>query len=249
MFPCDVFISADYRVIDNFLIPGHASWNIPFAGNEMAIVYNPRSRYAEEIDSVNWYEILLRNDVIYGRSDPDSDPCGARTVIMCKLAGIYYEKPGLADMILSRHHNMIRPRETDLLALLETGTLDYIFLYRSVAEQHGLKYTLLPGRINLSDPGLDNWYSRVNITSRGSKPHETFTEKGEAIVYGITIPHKTLKKDMAVDFLGFFLSEAGRDIMERNGQRSLVPSVTASFDMIPAGLKVFALPPGKENKQ
>ena len=28
--------------------------------------------------------------------------------------------------------------------LLETHTIDYIFLYRSVAQQHDLKYLLLP---------------------------------------------------------------------------------------------------------
>ena len=63
---CDVMASADYSVIDEMLIPDYAEWNIKFAGNEMAIVYHSQSRYADEINKNNWYEILLREDVCMG---------------------------------------------------------------------------------------------------------------------------------------------------------------------------------------
>ena len=43
----------------------------------------------------------------------------------------------------------IRPKETDLLALLEAGEIDYLFIYRSVAQQHGLKMILLDDAMNL----------------------------------------------------------------------------------------------------
>jgi len=85
---CDVMASADYTVIDELLIPGHASWNVKFAANEMAIVYLASSRM--EIGAGNWYEILLRDDVVFGLSDPDSDPCGYRAVLTAKLAEAYY---------------------------------------------------------------------------------------------------------------------------------------------------------------
>jgi molybdate/tungstate transport system substrate-binding protein len=242
--PCDVFVSADYKVIDHFLIPRHASWNILFAGNEMSIVYHSRSRYADEINTGNWYEILMRDDVIFGRSDPDSDPCGVRAVLVTELAGIYYDDPGIPPALLARHHNMIRPKETDLLALLEMNALDYIFLYRSVAIQHGLEYLVLPDSLNLRDPGLNNWYSRVSVKGRGVQPGETFLEAGEAMAYGITIPDKSGNRDLALEFVSFFLSDdKGMKILERNGQHSLVPSSSSSFDMIPESLKKFAIRP------
>ncbi len=237
--PCDIFISADYNVIDIFLIPGHASWNIPFAGNEMAIVYNHGSRYNAEIDTGNWYRVLLRDDVVYGRSDPDSDPCGVRSVFVTRLAEIYYGEPGLSERLLSRHRNMIRPKETDLLALLEMNALDYIFLYRSVAEQHGLQFVLLPGELNLKDPGLNEWYGRASVEVRGTRPGETMTETGEAMIYGITIPHKTDNSSLAEEFAGFFLSGDGQAIMERNGQNSIVPAVSSSYEMVPESLRQF----------
>ena len=39
-------------------------------------------------------DILLSDDVIYSRSDPDADPCGYRSVLTMMLAEKYYKKPG-----------------------------------------------------------------------------------------------------------------------------------------------------------
>lgn len=241
--PCDVFISADYKVIDRFLIPEHASWNIPFAGNEMAIVYHDKSRYSGEIDKLNWFEVLMREDVIYGRSDPNSDPCGVRAVLTSKLAERFYEVPGLAENLLSRHQNFIRPKETDLLALLEKNALDYIFLYRSVAEQHGLKYLILPDEINLKNPELNPCYAEVDVEVLGTKPGETYREIGEAMVYGITIPEKTKNPKLALEFVKFFLTkDQGLKILKENGQNPLVPYGSDFYQAVPAELKKFVKP-------
>jgi len=83
---CDVMASADYTVINKLLIPEYADWNIKFASNEMTIVFNENSRYSTEINANNWCEILLKEDVAFGRSDPNSDPCGYRAVLTSKLA-------------------------------------------------------------------------------------------------------------------------------------------------------------------
>lgn len=241
--PCDVYISADYNVINIFLIPGHASWNISFAGNEMAIVYNPGSRYSSEINQGNWYEILLRDDVIYGRSDPHSDPCGVRAVFTTKLAEIFYNEPYLSERLLSRHHNMIRPKETDLLALLEKNVLDYIFLYRSVAEQHDLDYIELPVKLNLREPEMNKWYGQAQLEVTGTSPGKTIVETGEAMVYGITVPHKSMQRQLALEFVKYFLSDdGGLDILERNGQNVIVPYPSSTYESIPVKLRSFALP-------
>ncbi len=244
--PCDVYMSADYKVIDRFLIPEHASWNIPFAGNEMAIVYHEKSRYAGEIDHLNWHEILMREDVIYGRSDPNSDPCGVRAVLTCKLAERFYEIPGLAENILSQHVNFIRPKETDLLALLEKNAIDYIFLYRSVAEQHGLKYVILPDEINLKNPDLNACYAEVDVEVLGTKPGETYREIGEAMVYGVTIPNTADNKSLAIVFVEFLLTEEkGLSIMRKNGQNTIVPASSDTYELLPEELKQFAKRTGK----
>lgn len=239
--PCDIYLSADYTVIENMLIPEHASWYLKFAANEMSIVYNEKSAYAGEMNQDNWYQILLRPDVSIARSNPDHDPCGVRTVFTGKLAEIFYQVPGLADQILHKDIQNIRPKETDLIALLESNHVDYIFLYRSVAQQHKLPYLRLPAELSQGDPSLENWYSQVSAETLGATPGSKITETGKSMVYGLTIPHKSGNQELAEVFLSFLLdSKKGMKIMEELGQPSVVPSSTPYLEKVPERLKMFA---------
>ena len=239
---CDIVVSSDYTVIDEILIPDHATWNIRFATNELAIGYTAGSRHAGEINRHNWKDLLLKDDVHYGRSDPATDPCGYRTILTLQLAEKYYEQPGLAEKILQKDRKYIRPKETDLLALLETGTLDYIFIYKSVILQHGLKLLSLPDSINLGFPSLKDFYAQATVAIPGKKPGETIIKKGEPIVYGVTMVKNAPHKENAISFLQFMLGEKGRIILDANGQTPAIPSPTPSFDAIPDILKPFARP-------
>lgn len=239
--PCDIMASADYSVIDKMLIPTFADWNIKFASNEMAIVYTEKSRRSKEISDKNWYKIMLDDKISIGRADPNSDPCGYRAVLVTKLAEKYYKENGLSAKLLNKNENNIRPKETDLLALLESNTIDYIFLYRSVAEQHKLKYILLPDEVNLKNPDFSELYGSVSVYINGKKPGEKIKQKGEPMVYGITIPNNAPNKTVALYFVKFLLSkEKGIEILKRLGQPSVIPSSTLSFDKIPKELKSFA---------
>lgn len=239
--PCDVMLSADFAVIDQLLIPEFAKWNIKFAANEMCIVYTDKSRYADKITKDNWFEVLLKKDVAFARSNPDSDPCGVRAVMTTKLAETYYKKPGLTEQILAKDQQYIRPKETDLLALLECNAIDYIFLYRSVALQHHLKYLLLPDEINLKNAQLDSLYGLVSMQTLGKKPGERITEKGASMIYGLTIPENAPNRAVALAFVDFLLGEKGKIILEANGQPSVVPSATNTWKAIPESLKKYAL--------
>ncbi|MCK4349483.1 MAG: extracellular solute-binding protein, partial [Candidatus Krumholzibacteria bacterium] len=139
----------------------------------------------------------------------------------------------------------IRPKETDLLALLETNTIDFIFLYRSVAQQHGLEYLLIPDEINLKSPECAKVYKAVSVEISGREPGTTITKRGAPMVYGVTIPKNTPDPSLALEFVRFLLDgDKGLMIMERNGQPPLVPSPTDTYDKLPEELKDFALPPG-----
>ena len=72
--PADMMASADYKVIDNNLIPKFADWNIRFATNQLVLCYTDQSRYADEITDKNWYEILQKKEVVWGHSDQNLDP-------------------------------------------------------------------------------------------------------------------------------------------------------------------------------
>lgn len=236
----EVMGSADYTVINNLLIPEHASWNVRFAANEMTIVYTQHSDHGDELTAENWHEILMRPDVAFGRADPNSDPCGYRSVLTMKLAEKYYGEEGLAERMLRKDTKYIRPKETDLLALLETGTLDYIFLYRSVARQHGLKYLLLPDDINLKKEEFADAYAKATVEISGKEPGTTITKRGAPMVYGITVPNNAPHPKLGRKFVQFVLSEKGMAIMERNGQPSVLPAPSETYDQIPQSLKKYA---------
>ncbi len=241
--PCDVFLSADYVVIEQMLIPDHAGWYLPFASNEMAIVYSENSRYSDEIDAENWFEVMLRPDVAIGRSDPDQDPCGVRAVFTSMLAEKYYGVGGLAEELLEKDRQNIRPKETDLIALLESKHIDYIFLYRSVAQQHRLPYLRLPPELSLGDPGLSDWYAQVEIQTLGATPGSRLTETGQAMVYGLTIPFKSKNPTLAKAFVEFLLDpEKGQRIMEQLGQPGISPAPNPWYEAMPEGLRRLALP-------
>lgn len=242
--PCDVMASADYAVIENLLIPRYADWCIRFVNNEMALVYGDKSRRAAEINAANWHELLCDKNVAFGRSNPNLDPCGYRAVLTMKLAENHYHVEGLAARLLAKDTKHIRPKETDLLALLGAGEIDYIFLYRSVAEQHGLKYLVLPDEINLKTPKHAALYSSVTVDISGKEPGTTITTRGEPMIYGITIPASAPNRKAALAFVGFLLApDKGMAIMARNGQGSVVPSPTASYETVPETLKEFVQRP------
>ena len=221
---CDVLGSADYRVVENLLMPEHAAFNIQFATNEMTLAYTPRSRGQDRINADNWHDILLEPEVAFGRSDPNRDPCGYRTVMLFQLAEAHLGLPGLAQKLEQKGGSrFIRPKETDLLALLESGQLDYMFIYRSVARQHKLKYLPLPAEINLGDPTQAARYKNARVLVTGKKPGQQITQVGAPIAYSVTIPKNGSQPELALKYLDLLLSAEGRAVMLGNGQRPISP--------------------------
>lgn len=236
--PADVMASADSEVIKSLLIPDYADYCIDFATNEMVIMYREDSPEANRLTENNWFEIILRPEIEYGHSDPNADPCGYRSMLTWQLAEMYYKVPGLyQDLISNRPLKNIRPKEVDLLSLLEIRELDYIFIYRSVAEQHRGQYLLLPDEINLKSFEHAAHYQTVSFELTGRKPGETIIRKGAPMVYGITIPKTAQNPELAVKFIAFVLGSQGQRIMQENGQPEFVPASVDHFDALPSELK------------
>ncbi|WP_428024583.1 tungstate ABC transporter substrate-binding protein WtpA [Arcobacter sp.] len=235
----DVMASADYKVIDNLLVPKDAKFNAQFATNEMAIAYTPKAKYANEINAQNWPEIFLRDGVKVGHSNPNMDPCGYRSMLVTKLAESYYKMPGFYDKLFgygksykvgeeNKDKVIVRPKETDLLGLIEANAYDYLYIYKSVAEQHGLKYITLPKEVSLKDNENAEFYKTASFMIDGKKPGELITKKGGAMVYGITVAQNgksPQNKEGAIKFVNFVLSPEGQAIMTKNGQGVINPPI------------------------
>ncbi len=237
----DLMMSADYSVIDTLLIPQFASWDVVFARNEMVIAYTGRSKYADEITAQNWYQVLLRKGVIYGHSDPNADPCGYRTLMLWQLAEKLYGVPGLYnDLVAGCPPANTRPKEVDLIALLESGDMDYAFEYRSVAVQHGLKFIELPDKLNMSQAADEDFYKQASVKLNGAQPGTTMTVTGSPILYGVTMIKDAPHPQLALAFLEFLLGPQGQAILASCGQPPVVPAlVEAGKDALPSALEGF----------
>ena len=238
---CGVIASADYTLIPQLMFPEYTDWYIIFATNQICIAYTDSSQFSDEINGGNWYEVLQRDGVKYGRSAPDQDPCGYRTLMVWQLAEAYYASPGLYDKLYEAEGDVVRPKSVGLIALLESGDLDYAFEYSSVAAQHKLNYVVLPSEINLSSAGFKDFYATAQVEILGKEPGTTITKKGKPIVYGVTIPPNFPNQELAVAWVDFLLGSEGMAIMETSGQPPVIPAVTNDKSKLPDQLRRYVI--------
>ncbi len=231
----------------------YAGWYIRFASNHLALAYGPNSKYADEINRDNWYSILARPDVKVGVADPRFDASGYRALMAYALAQEYYQKNTLFRDMFGGHftyplgifkdeglttitvpeiietktnsHIVIRGASIQLVALLESGDLDYSFEYESVIRQHQLQILQLPDAINLGAEGYEQTYNTVQVNldfQRFATVKPQF--RGERIGYGITIPGNAPHPDEAALFIAFLLGPEGRAVMQADFQPLFDPA-------------------------
>jgi molybdate/tungstate transport system substrate-binding protein len=235
----DLLAVADYNVIPKYMFGSqpHASWYAGFARNAITFVYTEKSKYANEINSQNWYKVLARPGVEIGRSNPDTDPSGYQTVQMLNLAEKYYNAPGLQQKVLANAPLAnIRDTETELISALQLGQIDYLAIYRSDALQHHLKFLDLPAKIDLSDPAEAAFYQQ------GAAHTKNGTLLGKPIVYAVTIVNGSKKAGIAEKYVALLLGAQGRAVMKENGFGVFSPAFAVHIEAMPAGLQKLVKP-------
>ena len=179
----DVLMLVDDNVVAA-LAPTHLDWYVRFATNKLGVAYTAKSKFADSIKSDNWYGILSKKGVAVGRADPDVAPAGKLALGLMDRAQSYYKKPHLTDTLLSRALlKYVRPNAAELAALLETGEVDYIIDYESLARQYGFKFIVLPE--DLMPP----------------------------VLYGVSVPRKAAHASDGTAFVAFLLSDEGKQLL------------------------------------
>ncbi len=274
--PIDVVLSADHALIPMLMytrnMPDtetpYADWYLKFATNKLTLAYTDQSRYGDEITADNWYEILGRDDVRIGLSDPRFDAAGYRMLMMLKLAEKHYQKENIFSGVfngqfteplrdLDRENGTVilvpeiletksgskiflRGSSIQLLSLLDSGDIDYAVEYESVVEQHGLKKVELPDAINMGSQANQATYESVEVRLDFQRFSTVEPEfKGEMIEYGLTIPANSPNPELAEEYIRFLLGPEGREIMTAN-HHSILDTVTADqLQNVPETLQEF----------
>ena len=239
----------------------YTDWYIEFATNSLGLAYTSQSLYTDEIDSSNWYEIISRPDVKVGISDPRLDSCGYRTLMVCQLAELYFEDESIMDgitggfsppvtvdgdngvysvsvpEIVAPQKAVLRGSSMRLLAILESGDIDYAFMYKSMAEQYGLGFLELPSEINLGSDGYKELVEELKVTlsfQRFASVNPEFS--CQPIVYGITIPQNAPHPELAMELVQFIMGPEGQRILQDAHQPLTVPLRIDNPDNLPGEL-------------
>jgi molybdate/tungstate transport system substrate-binding protein len=251
----------------------YANWYLRFASNHLAVAYKPDSKYASEINAKNWPQILSRPDVRVEIADPRFDASGYRALMVFALEeerekryDLYapmfdgqftspvtiFRDDDLTTITVpevletrSNAHVVLRGASVQLLALLESGDLDYAFEYESVIQQHKLQMLRLPDEVNLGEPAFADFYKKVEVDLDFQR-FATLKPKvcGEQIGYGITIPSSAPHPKEAALFIAFLLSPQGREIMLKQYHPMFETVVADGSDHIPAILRPLSVDGG-----
>ena len=232
----DVVAVADTALFAR-LIPGRLTGPIALLGSSrLVLAYTDRSRFADEVSAQNWTDITTRPGVQVGRSDPTLDPAGYRALMAMQLAERHYKRPGLAAKLQAAASAAnVRPKSADLVALLQTGNLDYAWEYESVARKLGLRFVSLPREVDLGDPTLAATYAAASVdisaptsgTGRGGARRAPLVMHGAPIVFGAGVPKDAPHAEAGHQFITFLMSHEGRSILAASGLQQVGTSKVA----------------------
>jgi len=212
----DVFLSADAEV--NHILMGPTSgdwirWFVIFACNSVVLVYSRKSRFFSDFEQarsgkMSWYQILLQPGVKLFRNDPNLDPMGYYTLLVCELAQKHHRIPDLKQRLLGSDTNPAQVNHLNI-GQLERGEIDAMFLYLSAAHDLALPYLVLPDEINLSNPSMATYYEGVKFTNNKGQ-----TFHGKPISFSAAVLKNTNNPHAAQHFIEFLLSPIGQKLVQ-----------------------------------
>jgi molybdate/tungstate transport system substrate-binding protein len=144
----DVFISATPSVNDQLEGKKNGNWvtwYVTFAKAPLVIGYNPKSKFAADLKSKPWYDVINEKGIRVGRTDPKLDPKGKLTATAFEQAA---KQAGSGFVAKAEKSVAVYPEET-LVGRLQSGQLDAGFFYANEAKEQKIP-TVSLGAIKLS---------------------------------------------------------------------------------------------------
>jgi len=225
------------------LFPKFTKWYVQYAGTQIAVAYNPGSKYGPQFAAIasgtkpicDLFPIMEKQGFLLGRTDPNTDPQGRAFIYMLELAQAQYHLPSDTVAKILGTSNFADPNssqiydEAALPAHLQAGQLDASSAYQSQAVQLHLNYIVLPVTINLSSFALADHYHTASITITGN-----VTKHGSPLVVDITTIAPPSSAGTA--YVKYVLSPAGLALYKKGGYTVLKPTAFGTTSAVPSAI-------------
>lgn len=125
----DVFVSASPKAdtgLEGASNGSWVSWYATFANTDLVLGYNPKSKFASQLKTKPWYQVVGQPGFKLGFTDPATDPKGMLAVNALNEAATKYNEPALAKAAKDTKDQF---PETGLVGELQSGQLDAGFFY------------------------------------------------------------------------------------------------------------------------
>lgn len=220
--PDDVFVSSALSATSSEYLKNLTSgWAVAFATDQMVVAYangtEPAAASgvislgsaAEQSNTTSawngFFTALTNGSVSVGISNPVSDPGGLRGWLVLEAAGYFYgggNQQAYTSSLLQAKANVTGTNSAALVAPLESGQIQFLFIYRSAAISDGLKFIALDPHVNLGTPSLGSFYSKFTYTDSAG------TTAGAPISICVTIPLSAANQGEAVEFVQYVVQNA-----------------------------------------
>ncbi len=222
--PADIFVSVSLAATSPAEM-GKASsdWAIGFATDQMVIAYSSSATQPSAASGVvalgkqaatsnataDWnrfFSALVSGTVKVGGSAPAQDPAGVRGWLVLEAAGYLYSggnTSAYSGALLADRGNVTAASAADLVAPLEAGNLQFLFMYKSAAVSDGLPYVALDPHLNLGDAALAPFYSKFSYSDSAG------TTTGSPIVVAVTVPAVAVDTTEALQFVAYVVQDSG----------------------------------------
>jgi molybdate/tungstate transport system substrate-binding protein len=212
----DVFISANPTVNADLMGATNGAWvdwYVTFAQSPLVIGYNPSSRFAADLKTKPWYEVLQEPGIRIGRTDPKLDPKGKLTLELLKKAAAVYTIPDLSKKVLGAPENpaQVLPEES-LVGRLQSGQIDVGFFYSTETTDLKISAITLPPETALS-------------------AH-----------YTATVLNNAPNAAGAVSFVQFLLGPDGTALMRAHGLDLVAPKLSGDTKKVPPAILALTKP-------
>jgi molybdate/tungstate transport system substrate-binding protein len=221
--PADIFISASLSAT----APAHlgslsSNWAIGFASDQMVLAYSNATLTDSAASTIimqaqtalksnatsDWntlFTSLSSGTVKIGISSPVADPAGLRGWLVLEAAGYLYaggNQQAYASPLLKSGDNVTAASAAALEAPLQSGQIQFLFIYRSAAIGASLGYLTLNSHVNLSTASLATFYSQFSYTDSAGKT------AGAPIILCITMPLSSVNIAEALEFVQYVVKNA-----------------------------------------